>query len=663
MPELVFELGCEELPAGSVARASHDLARHIETALAEAGIGFERTETFATPRRLIVIMQGIDLRQPDRNTTNRGPALSSAFDADGNPTKALEGFCRGQGISPAEVRREGDYVWVDKVVAGRPSAEVLAEVLPASVRSLTFDKTMRWGASRMRFARPIRWIVAVFDGQIVNFDIEGVVSGGESRGHRFYAPQPFPVRTGGQFIRDLEAHQVQPDAAKRRAMILAGAELAPTGCQVEWSDDLIDENVYLTEWPQPLLGNWSSDYLELPEDVLITAMAKHERMFPVRQGQGKLAPHFLWIRNSGEEDTVRGGNQWVLNARFNDAKFFFDEDKKYDLNHFLGMTEAMLFQDKLGTVRQRAERLEGFMDATIGGENARLAGRYAKADLTTGLVGELASLQGKVGGEYARREGLAAEVCDAIGIQYVNPADAELSPLAAGLIAADQYDKLAGYLGIGVVPSGSSDPMGLRRAATYLISLGFAGHLDDLRVGLEIALKEYQKQGIAVDPAAANQALMTILEGRYQAMVDARYDILNAALTEQNMVRPARVLKAVEELTAFQASASNVETALRPVRIVNSTLEKGHTDWLAVEAITDAALNSAEGSALLAQLKQTQPGAAGIASLCPAIHAFFESTMIMDDNADTRRARLSLAKGVRDKILEIGDLTKLVIEG
>ena len=185
MPELVFELGCEELPASAVNRASHDLAKNITTGLAEAGVEFGSHEVYGTPRRLIVILREVSLRQPDRESANRGPAIASAFDAAGTPTKALEGFCRGQGVTPDEVRRDGEYVWVDKIVPGRPTADVLAEVLPAAVRGLTFDKTMRWGQSRMRFARPIRWIVAVFDNQMVSFDIEGVLSGTESRGHRF----------------------------------------------------------------------------------------------------------------------------------------------------------------------------------------------------------------------------------------------------------------------------------------------------------------------------------------------------------------------------------------------------------------------------------------------------------------------------------------------
>lgn len=666
MPELVFELGCEELPAGAVSRASHDLATNIETGLSEAGIKFGRHEVFATPRRLIVILSEVEIRQPDRQTANRGPAIASAFDASGTPTKALEGFCRGQGVSPDQVRKDGEYVWVDKVIAGRPTLEVLAEVLPAAVRSLTFDKTMRWGQSRMRFARPIRWIVAVFDNQMVSFDIEGVVSGTESRGHRFYAPQAFPVRGGQQFIADLRAHMVEPDAAIRRSMILTGNELVPAGCQVEWSDDLIDENVYLTEWPMPLLGSWSEDYLELPEPVLVTAMAKHERMFPIRAADGNLAPNFVWIRNSGEEETVRGGNEWVLNARFNDAKFFFDEDKKHNLDHFLGLTERMLFQEKLGTVRQRADRLAAFMVGQCGGDDARQTGLLAKADLTTGLVGELASLQGKVGGTYALREGVSPDICAAMSMQYLNPAEAEFpagraGELARGLIAADQFDKLAGYLGIGIIPSGSSDPMGLRRAATYVIELGFDGFLNDLSDGLNLALDGYAAQGVSVDRDGAHAAFGQLLVGRYQAMVTARYDLLAAAMIPSVLTQPGRLRSNLSILQEFATNPNHVETALRPIRIVNATMAKGKTDWTPLADIAEADLASTEGASLRQALLGSKATAADMQALCPAIHAFFESAMIMDENPKVQQARLSLAKGVSDYFGQIGDLTQIVL--
>ncbi|RYG32274.1 glycine--tRNA ligase subunit beta, partial [bacterium] len=357
MPELLLEVGCEELPATFVRKAFLDLAARVGAELVGAGLreSAEATTTLGTPRRLIVVFGNVSDRQSDREERLRGPSITAAYNPDGTPSKALEGYCRKQGVDPAEVENDGQYVWVTKRIAGRHAGEILIEALPRAIRGLSFEKSMRWGSSRMRFARPIRWILASFDGGAVNFEIEGVASGLESRGHRFYAPEPFSAPNAGKLMDELRARFVEPDPEERRKRILAGAPAVAEGIP-DLPEALVDENVHLTEWPTAIRGEFPASFLELPEPVLVTAMAKHERMFPIRDAEGKLTNAFVFVRNSGEDDTVRRGAEWVLNARFNDARFFFDEDKKKTLDDFLAATETIVFQEKLGTVRKRADR-------------------------------------------------------------------------------------------------------------------------------------------------------------------------------------------------------------------------------------------------------------------------------------------------------------------
>ncbi len=683
MPELLLELGVEELPASFVERAFGQLRDEICRRLTEAHLTHGETDALGTPRRLIIRVQDVAPQQPDRSEENRGPALKSAYDADGNPTKALEGFCRGQGVTIESLRKDDMYVWATKHIAGRPTSEVLAEILPASIRALTFDKSMRWGANRMRFARPILWILAAFDGAHVPFSIETVSSGLKSRGHRFNAPEEFEASTSDSLLAELRSRQVEPDPKVRRDLIIRQANAVATGTP-EMSDALIDENVYLTEWPQALEGEFKADFMVLPEPVLITAMAKHERFFPVRGTDGKLTNRFISIRNGGQEATVRSGNAWVLNARFNDAKFFFDEDQNSTLDDFLAKTERMLFQEKLGSVRQRADRLSALAawiwDWTGGHASGRAdvakAGLYLKADLSSGLVSELSSLQGVIGGEYARSAGMSDAVCDAIATQYAP--DRAKSDVARCAIAADQLDKLAGYLGLGLAPTGSSDPYGLRRAVTVLIdlALGWPGLNRSWLGALAQAMEFYAGQGHALDREKAEVSLAEIFVGRYKALMpEARYDLLEAAVRADDreaLSNPRAVrlrLLALQELSADHAF---VQTATRPLNIVAAAEKKGVVVSLQLEL---DALDSAEGTALANALSQSEPPlmkaiqaedpagmTAALRGLSAPINAFFDSTMVMVDDARVRDSRLALLKQAGQQLLHAGDWTLVVVE-
>ncbi|MCG9893846.1 MAG: glycine--tRNA ligase subunit beta, partial [Fimbriimonadaceae bacterium] len=578
MSEFVLEIGCEELPASQVSRAAGRLASGLVDRLAEAGLAGS-VRSLATPRRLIVIGEGFPAVAGDEVRRQRGPSLSAAYDSDGRPTKALEGFCRGQGIEPGAVEADGEYVWTTKVIPGRSLSEILAEAAPAALGAVPFDKTMRWGTGSLRFARPIRWILALCDGEVVPFSFGTVASGSVSRGHRFLAPEEFSVSSASELLEGLLKRFVQPDSAVREELIRKETERIAEGL-AQLEDALVDENVQLTEWPMPTLGEFREDFLALPEPVLITAMAKHEKMFPVRGADGRLVNRFVFVRNGGDEATVARGAAWVLNARFNDAKFFFDEDARWSLNDFLSKTEAMSFQEGLGTVRMRADRLAGLAEAMApaGSEAAlRTAGLYAKADLASGLVGELASLQGVVGAEYGLRDGLDPVACRAIRGHYgLDPESAE----ARILMAADQLDKLVGFLGLGMAPTGSSDPYALRRAAGLLLE---AGLLPGAPTGgwarfVPTALAVYAEQGIALDGEAVETGLAALARQRWTALLaEHDHDVREATLESGDLLNAPEVSRRARETAAIKFDSGLVGALLRPVNLAASARQKGLT--------------------------------------------------------------------------------------
>ncbi len=693
MQELLFELGCEELPASFVRRAYEQLEREVVSRLNTANVEHRAARSMGTPRRLIVQVADVADRQPDQVKEQRGPGVKAAFDAEGAPTKALQGFCRSQGVDPADVRTEGDYVWVTKTIPGKPTAELLQTILPDAVKSLVFDKTMRWGTTRMRFARPIRWLLASFGGQVVPFEVDSVASGAISYGHRFNRPEPFEARDFQTLMTELRNRDVEPDPAVRERRVREGAAQVASGTP-ELPEALVEENVFLTEWPQAVEGVFPEEYLQLPEPVLVTAMAKHERFFPVRSEGGKLTNRFVAIRNGGDETTVREGNQWVLNARFNDAKFFFDEDAKLGLTDFLQRTERMTFQDKLGSVRARADRLASLSRKVaeltgadlIDAQLADDAGLYAKADLSCGLVGELPSLQGVIGGEYAKRDRFHQSVCYAIGTHYDLgknlPPSSQPQRTAVRVLMADQIDKLAGYLGLGLAPSGSSDPFGLRRAVTMLIeaSLSWESPIGGYAGLFKEALKAYKEQGVKLDGDAALRFVEELFGSRYPiVMPEARYDLLDAAmLPGGELMNPRGVRTRLRALEILCLDVPFVQAATRPLNIVAAAEKKGvaFAKKNPMAKLDRQALDSPEGLALadvltgqaesLRKAVKAENAEGIVASLKPlekTVNAFFEATMVMVEDEQVRAARLTLLQGACDALLQAGDFGKIVVEG
>lgn len=707
MPELLLEVGCEELPASQVERAFTQLRDGVLARLAEAHLSHGAASAFGTPRRLVLLVEEVAERQPDSVKEQRGPKASAAYDANGQPTKALEGFCRSQGVALSDVRVEGEYVCVTKDVPGLPARDVLASMLPDSIRAISFDKTMRWGEGRMRFARPIRWLLALLGGEVVPFDVEGVVSGNKTRGHRIMAPGEFEVDGFEDYAAKLRRAFVEFDPALRREKIVAGArDLWPAGRgTIEADDAILDENVYLTEWPMPSLGSFDREFLELPESVLIVAMKKHEKFLPLRDVQGGLAPNFVSVRNSGDEQTVIRGNQWVLAARFNDARFFFEEDTRQSpiLPRFAAKLDRIVFQEKLGSLADKTARLvalcrqiaEQLCLSEQEREWATRAASLAKADLASGLVMELPALQGIVGAEYARRDGEAGAVCDAIRYQY-GPEEPPTEPgarLGRVLMAADRVDTLCGYLGLGMAPSGSSDPFGLRRATHMLILNGQAWPKEqpfpDLRLMTAWAVAAYGEQGHDFSMSEVMAALGELATGRYELLYDSvRHDLL-AAVLGAGWEDPARVaarVALIAERAARPGFVEYVRTATRPGNIARAAVSKG-IDAGTIPPISgamahlhcvDSALFEHEAeSNLLRSAMEITPEAARLAAngdydalydllherLSAPIGAFFDSVMVMAEDVARRDNRLRLLSALASLYLELADFSKVVIEG
>lgn len=685
MPELLLEVGCEELPASFVRSAYTDLATNLKELLVEHNLlsPESKIQCLGTPRRLIVSVDAVIPQQPDSEKEQRGPALSAAFDPSGSPTPALIGFCKGAGVDVSEITKDDKYVWVKKQIKGQAATQLLTEILPKAIRNLSFEKSMRWGSGKMRFARPIRWILSRFDGQVVQFQLESISSGGTSRGHRFYADVAFEATNFDNLLTGLRKHLVEPDPELRKQRILSQAVVSGGTALVD--PNLLDENVFLTEWPAVVHGKFPEHYLSLPRPVLIMAMAKHEKMFPVVDGEDKISNDFLFVRNGGENDTVKKGNEWVLGARFNDARFFYNSDTKHNLDHFLEKTETIMFGRDLGTVFQRSKRLEAacvkIAEATQASKtevmHAGMSGKYAKADLSTGLVGELPALQGVIGAEYGARENFPADVLFALSTQYdpskVASGGSGEERTALRLILADQIDKMAGYFALGHEPKGSSDPYGLRRSATYIIDTCWKWELlnFDLKGLFDSALNHYIDQGIlkvgASLPWASIEALFT---GRYQALLsDIGDDVREAATATSQLLNPRKVKFQSQVCEEIKADADLVQATTRVLNLVASAESKGET---LDPTKAGSNLNAPEGEALLKIVEAAEPAAMasyqaedvkGLASalkpLTPAINAFFEAQMIMVEDLSVRASRLGLLKKIAEVVLMAGDLSKI----
>ena len=680
---LLLEIGTEELPVDDLNLALEQLEGAVPKMLDEARLSYESVQVVGTPRRQAVLVHALAHRQPDRTLEVQGPPAKVAFDADGNPTKAGEGFARKQGvpIEALRVQQEGDkaYVVATKTEAGQPALDVLAAELPKLILGLRFPKTMRWNDSNIAFPRPLRWLVALLGEQVIPFEVAGVVSGRESRGLRPMGSLRFELARAGEYLPAMAERQIRVDGRERQTDIRAQVEAlaASVGGRIPDDPGLWAEVTNLVERPTAILGQFEAEYLDLPADVLVTVMKKHQRYFPMADATtGKLMPYFVAVRNGDDLylDTVREGYEDVIRARFADAKFFFENDTRKPLEGFLPRLDTLTFQEKLGSMLDKSKRLEAL--APIVGQALDLnpeeqavlarAAHLAKADLATQLVVELTSLQGLMGREYARLSGEPEAVAVAIWESYLPRSASDGSPesksgLALGL--ADRIDSLMGLFAVGLAPTGSADPYQLRRAA-----LGIVQNLIALEVALPLRpllARSAAGMPVPVDEAVQDQVASFITERLRGWLRDRglRYDVIDAVLAERGD-DPYRAYRAAVQLGAWVERDDWMDLLNaygRCIRIVRDQPQRfSYTPGADPEPATVAL-----GEAYQAIQAQITPASdidrlmTALHTLIPAINRFFDDVLVMHEDPALRAGRLGLLQDLWDLSKGIVDVTRL----
>ena len=677
--DLLFEIGTEEIPAHVMPHLLEDLAQLAETMLKEHRLSYEKVRTLGTPRRAALIVTGLAERQEDVNTETRGPSVAIAFDADGNPTKAGAGFARGQGVDPSALIQRDGYVYASVHESGAATAELLTSLLPDLVRAIPLPNSMRWGDLDFRFIRPIRWFVALYGTEIVPFTLAGVTSGNHSRGHRTLAPADFVITSAADYEAACEKAYIIVDPERRRAMICEQITETAKACggTAEITPDLLEEVLYLVEYPTALSGSFEEKYLALPAEAVITPMRDHQRYFPVKAADGSLLPAFITVRNGGKAhlDVVAHGNERVLRARLADAQFFFDEDRKKSLAEHREKLKTVVFQRGLGSMYEKTERLMALTTAIVEematGDadgtalaDARRAAELSKADLVTGMVTEFTELQGIMGREYALLDGESPAVARAIDEQYMPRfAGDELpqTPLGVALSAADKIDNIVGTFSQGRIPTGSQDPFGLRRQALGLVlmlieqeSTMLLSDLVDEACDL-YDLEEFRDKMQVYVADFIRLRLKNVLSER-----GVRYDVQEAVLGDVDLVADVPVRAAyVERLLASEGGEALVQSFVRVGNIARS-VTGGTVDPALFKAEEEGALLSAYQAAAAARAEgeDTLPAEQALGR---AIDTFFDAVMVMDKDARVKENRLSLLKMIDDDLLETADYSKIVL--
>jgi len=690
---LAFEIGTEEIPAFDLHRATAQLARLVPDALDAVRIPHGEVTVHTTPRRLVAIVEDVAERTEALTETFRGPSVKIAFDADGNPTKAAVGFARGKGVDVGslEVREEKgvEHVFATRRVEARDAAELLPEVLEGVIAGIAWPKSCRWGSTSEYFSRPVRWIVAMLDERVVPVRFAGLEAGNLTRGHRFLAPGPHEVPTARALLDVLEAaHVVTSEGARERAIREGVARVEQEcGAHAELPEKTLLEVVNLCEQPTVLAGAFDEEFLQVPEEIIVDAMLMHQRYFPLYDGDGKLTNRFIVVSNGDPAcaSTIVDGNERVVRARLSDAKFFYEEDLKRPLEAYVERLDEVVFQESLGTMRAKAERITALArhlaaDAGLSpadAADAERAAHLAKADLVTSAVVEFTSVQGVMGSYYAAACGEGEKVARAIADHY-RPrfAGDELPASAAGRVVAmaDKLDTICGLIAVGQGPTGSSDPFALRRSALGILSMLLDEALP-LRIGLlraiDEALSSYARQGVAFDAQVVRDEVADFFVARAKVLLrdegrapDAIDAVLAAGVREPvEFVSRVRALDAAREgdpdafadLATAYARANNLRDASLGAEVDEALLTE-------VEHALSCAVVQAEGRVARALAADDYPSAlAELASLRKPVDLFFERVMVMDEDRALRENRLRLLNrfvAVFEGVADFGKMAK-----
>lgn len=688
--DLLFEIGIEEIPARFMEPALNELKKLMAASLEEAGLAYEKLAAYGTPRRITLMINQLAEEQPDREVESKGPAIKAAYDAEGKPTKALQGFCRGQGIDPADVLikeiKGVQYAYAVKHIAGQKTADILPDMLTAAVHKIYFPKPMRWGWGEMRFARPIRWIVLLFGADVLPLTIAGVKADRFSRGHRFLGSNHIEIASPAAYMDALAKNYVIVDQDIRREKIWKQIQAVASvaGGTVKPDEDLLSELVYILEYPTALLGKFDKKYLDIPEELVVTPMREHQRYFPVYDKAGeKLLANFITVRNGNSEhlDVVAAGNERVLSARLADAAFFWDEDRSHTLEANAPRLEHIVFHEKLGTLSAKVARIQKLalsiadkLDfAPQDKADTERAALLIKCDLVSNAVYEFTELQGIMGEYYARHDGETDQVAAAIREHYLPRFTGdELPKTKAGmaLALADRLDSLVGFFSQKMIPTGSQDPYALRRAAIGVTQI-------ILQYQLPLNLVELCTEALAAYTGIAQvqtaEETLSALTGFFRQRLDnalsdegVTYDVINAAaaldfgcpLINYQKAHALADFKQDEGFGELLAGYKRAGNLLKNITEDYTVNEATLTEAVEVELL--AAETAAEQKLAAAVAAGDYPGALlALAAIRPQIDAFFEQVMVMADDEQVRANRLALLQKLVALTSELGDISQL----
>jgi glycyl-tRNA synthetase beta chain len=686
MKELLLEIGTEEIPAGFVPQALTDLESLAERELEANRIDFNGIRTLGTPRRLVLVIESVSEKQRDEETKKIGPSKQSAFDAKGNPTKAAIGFAKGQSV-PVEsltiVQTEkGEYVSAVKKESGKPTLELLSSLLPGWILSIPFQKSMKWADVTIRFARPIHWILALFGGEVIPFEVGNIKSGNISYGHRFMHPGPIPVKDFETYLRKTREASVIVDPVERKKkiedeMIREGAKVSG---RVVRDENLLNEVNFLLEYPVALCGAFEAKFLSLPKEILIHSMKEHQRYFPLMDDHGQLLPHFVCISNihPKRQEVVVRGNEKVLKARLSDAVFFFEDDLKISLDKRVEQLKKVVFQARLGTSYEKVmrfkqlslwvtERIDPALRKTV-----ERASHLCKADLVTGMVGEFPKLQGIVGREYARISKETPEVAEAIYEHYLPGFAGDRlpsGPVGDIVSIADKTDTIVGCFGVGLVPTGTADPFGLRRQALGIIRIILEKKYSISLRGL-VEESEKQLKGKMERPVEqVREEVLDFFRVRYQNfLLDKEYpfDVTDAVLSISfdelldvqgriDALRKAREWEDFESIVIAFKRAMNILKGSPPAGKITPSLftesaeQNLYQSFLKAKEKIGLDLSKRDYPAALTEMTQMKK----------PIDAFFDGVMVMVEDEAIRDNRLALLDEIGKLFLRIADFSKL----
>ncbi len=682
---LLFEIGTEEIPARFIADTKKQMINYLGENLKKLKLGYEKIEIKCTPRRFAIFIYSLDQMQPDSEESFKGPSKKIAYDADGNLSKALTGFLKSKGALTEDLyfkaSGKDEYAYVDVKSKGSHTQDLLKELFEGMIRSITFPKSMRWGGKDLKFVRPIRWLVCLIEDEIISFDIEGIETGNITKGHRFLGNDQIVINSVEEYEKKLNDNFVILDDKKRKQIILSQCEdvAKSIGGKLMMDNVLLEEVNYIVEYPTAFYGEFDEKYLLLPVEAVITPMKEHQRYFPVSDNEGNLLNKFITVRNgdSYRIDLVKKGNEKVLEARLSDALFFYNEDTKKPLLDFVENLNTIVFQQKLGTLLEKTDRIRKLSQKIsllldIDLPDLDRAALLSKADLTSSVVFEFPELQGIMGRYYALSSGENEKIANAIYQHYLPKfAGDELPSSDEGVIIAlaDRMDSLAGFYAIGIAPTGSQDPYALRRQALAVLNIMMDKKLDITILHLiKPALESFGF--IDFDFEKVQNDLKEFFEMRFKNILsdmEIRYDVIDA-VNDVEVLSPYELLVKAKALDSWVKNHDITDALSAFNRVCNITKKENSKGKVAEELFSqkqetelwNAFKDIKEKVELLTKQKKYIDALDLLVSVKGEIDSFFDNVMIMDEDIQVRQNRINMLCSIKDTMKNVADLSKIL---